>query len=293
MNSLAVFSQRIFAIATLLTLVACSTLAPVPAGEAPDLATAVVGYARVLQRFVTDQGEVDFSALRDDRADLDRYVAFVAKTPATSFTNADDRLAHYINSYNALSMYNVIDSGIPTTHAGLNKVRFFVLKKFLVGGEATSLYRYENDVIRKLNEPRIHFALNCSAVSCPVLPRVPFEGNKLEAQLQDETLKFFARAENLKLDAATKTVFVNAILRFYSEDFVPGHGPNLIAYINRYLPEKMPEDYALRFIDYDWTIANSRRSRLLEQRNVAPSRSDSGTTAAPTPSGRLGPPERG
>ena len=259
MNVILVSLQRIFSIAALLALVACTTLAPVPVSDASDPATAVAGYARVLQRFVNGRGEVDFAALRDDRTDLDRYVAFVAKTPAASFTDADVRLAHHINSYNALSMYNVIDSGIPATHAGLNKVRFFALKKFVIGGEAMSLYRYETDVIRKLNEPRVHFALNCSAVSCPVLPRVPFEAKGLEAQLQDETLKFFARRENLKLDPTTRTVSVNEILRFYTEDFVPGHAPNLIAYINRYIPEKIPEDYELRFIDYDWTVANSRR----------------------------------
>ena len=261
MNSIWFSLQRIFAIASLLALVACTTLAPVPAGDAQDPATAVAAYARVLQRFVNEKGEVDFATLRDDRTDLDRYVAFVAKTPATSFTNANDRLAHHINSYNALSMYNVIDSGIPATHAGLNKVRFFALKKFVIGGEAMSLYRYENDVIRKLNEPRIHFVLNCSAVSCPVLPRVPFEGQKLEAQMQDETLKFFARPENLKRDPATRTISVNEILRFYTEDFVPGHAPNLIAYINGYAGETIPADYELRFIDYDWTVANSRRRR--------------------------------
>ena len=261
MNVNHLFLLRSVAFILVLALAGCTTLAPVPVSDSVDSASAISAYTQVLQRFVNDKGEVDFAALRDDRKDLDRYVAFVAETPATSFTNANDRLAHHINSYNALSMYNVIDSGIPTTHAGLKKVRFFALKKFIIGGEPMSLYRYETDVIRKLNEPRIHFALNCSAVSCPVLPRIPFEGEKLESQLQNETLKFFARPENLKIDSAAKTVFVNAILRFYTEDFVPSHAPNLITYVNRYVPEKIPEIYELRFIDYDWTVANSRRTR--------------------------------
>ena len=261
MNSNPAYSRLLAILALLMVAVGCTTIAPVPTSEAPDPATAINAYARVLQRFVNDNGEVDFSALRDDRIDLDRYVAFVAKTPAASFTNADDRLAHHINSYNVLSMYNVIDSGIPATHAGLNKVRFFALKQFVIGGETMSLYRYETDVIRKLNEPRVHFALNCSAVSCPVLPRIPFTGENLEAQLQDETIKFFARPENLMLDPAMRSASINEILRFYTKDFVPHHAPNLIDYINRYAAKKIPVDYELRFLDYDWTVANSRRSR--------------------------------
>ena len=86
MNSNNVYSRLLAILALLLVAAGCSTLAPVPASESPDPATAIHAYARVLQRFVNDNGEVDFAALRDDRTDLDRYVAFVAKTPAASLT---------------------------------------------------------------------------------------------------------------------------------------------------------------------------------------------------------------
>ena len=251
-------TQRIFLLALLFTLAACSTLAPIPKTDTPDASASLAGYERVLQRFVNERGEVDFAALEKDRLDLDRYVAFVANTPAESFTNAKNRLAHYVNSYNALSMYNVIDSGVPHTHAGLNKLKFFVLKKFSIGGKPMSLYAYENDIIRKLNEPRVHFALNCSAVSCPQLPREPFRGEQLDRQLENEALKFFTRPENLKVDHASRQAFTNEILKFYSEDFAPSHAPTLIDYINRYAPEKIPADYQLRFFNYDWTVANSQ-----------------------------------
>ncbi len=252
-------STRIFALALLFTLAACSTFAPIPKTDRLDASESLAGYERVLQRFVNDRGEVDFAALEKDRVDLDRYVAFVANTPVELFTNANDRLAHYINSYNALSMYNVIDSGIPHSHAGLNKLKFFVLKKFSIGGKPMSLYAYENDIIRKLNEPRVHFALNCSAVSCPQLPREVFKGDGLDRQLETESLKFFARPENLKIDHASWRAFTNEFLKFYSEDFAPSYAPTLIDYINRYAPEKIPANYQLQFFEYDWTIANSRR----------------------------------
>jgi hypothetical protein len=123
-----------------------------------------------------------------------------------------------------------------------------------------SLYAYENDVIRKLGDPRTHFALNCSARGCPVLPRTPFTGDKLDAELDRETHKFFSENRNLRIDHPNKTVNVSEILEFYTEDFTPTHAPTLIAYINRYLADPIPEDYAVQFIDYDWTIANSRPS---------------------------------
>jgi uncharacterized protein YceK len=239
----------------------CASLVKLPeATEDFEREPPIQAYARVLYKYVNDGGEVDFPALQEDRADLDRYLAYIARTPASAFTDPQERLAHYINSYNALSMYNVLDLGIPETHAGWRKVRFFFLREFIIGGNKMSLYAYESDVIRKLGDPRTHFALNCSARGCPVLPRTPFTGDKLDAELDRETHKFFSENRNLRIDHPNKTVNVSEILEFYTEDFTPTHAPTLIAYINRYVADPIPEDYAVQFIDYDWTIANSRPS---------------------------------
>ena len=258
----------------LLLLGACATVVQLPehatAAPAVPLADALQGSARVLQRHVNEHGEVDFMALRDDASDaglpaLEHYVRAIAATPIDASSSAlpgkPARLAHMINAYNALSMYNVVASGIPATHAGLAKVRFFVLRKFDVGGAVMSLYDFENDIIRKQGDPRIHFALNCLAVSCPVLPRTPFTAELLDEELQREAKAFFARPHNLRLEAGTHTVFFNEILKFYTEDFVPAHAPNLIAYAQQFTGQPLPRDYAVAFTPYDWTVANSQRPR--------------------------------
>jgi hypothetical protein len=252
----------------LLLLGGCSTVVRLPATDIPTttLAQAQNGYASVLDRHVNAQGEVDFAALQADTSPtglraLQNYVQAIASTPLDAASIPQERLAHMINAYNALSMYNVIDAGIPPTHAGWAKLKFFVLRKFDIGGTLMSLYAFENDIIRKLNEPRIHFALNCSAVSCPVLPRKPFSASNLEDELQAETLKFFAQPGNLRIDHAEKTVYFNEILKFYTEDFSPSHAPNLIAYAQRYTPQTIPADYRTAFTPYDWTVANSQRKR--------------------------------
>jgi hypothetical protein len=244
----------------LLLLSGCSTLVPVPDAPADlDREKPVEAYARVLHTYVNARGEVDFPALQKQRADLDRYVAYIARTPASSIRDPNERLAHYLNSYNALSMYNVLASGIPKTHAGFAKVRFFYLRKLHIGGRTLSLYAYENDIIRKLKEPHVHFALNCSALGCPILPKTPFSGAALNQELDRETRKFFSERRNLRVDHSNKKVYLSELLRFYTKDFTPAHAPNLIAYVNRYAQEKIPEDYTVDFIPYDWTVANSRR----------------------------------
>lgn len=246
-------------------LSACATVVVTPTAPDSTPAQAVSAWARVLQRFVNDAGEVDFAALAQDRADLERYVRFVADMPLAQLPDADAKMAHMVNAYNALSMFNVLQSGIPATHAGLNKVSFFLLRKHQVGGQSLSLYAFENDVIRPfartLQDPRVHFALNCSALSCPVLPRVPFTATALHRELERETRAFFAQPRNFRVDAPNRTVWLSEILKFYAEDFVPVPASSLIAYANRYAPQAAPLDYALRYTPYDWTVANSRRAK--------------------------------
>ena len=255
-------------IAVLCLLSACSTVVKTSLRDAPllSLTQAERGYAAVLQRHVNDQGEVNFAALRDDKSSsglraLEAYVQAIGATPLDAAPTPQGNLAHMINAYNALSMYNVIASGIPATHAGWAKVKFFILRKFAIGGAVMSLYAFENDIIRKLNEPRVHFALNCSAVSCPVLPRTPFSADRLDEELERETRAFFARPENLRIEPGQRTVYFNEIFRFYTEDFTPAHAASLIAYAQRYTVLVIPPDYQVTFTPYDWTVADSRRKR--------------------------------
>ncbi|MBX9716656.1 MAG: DUF547 domain-containing protein, partial [Burkholderiaceae bacterium] len=123
-------------------------------------------------------------------------------------------------------------------------------------------YNFENEVIRpytrRLGEPRVHFALNCSALACPRLPRTPFTGADLPQQLERESRAFFARSDNFRVDHSGRTVWLSEILDFYPEDFVPTHGVNLIDYANRFVVEPAPLDYRIRYTPYDWTVANRR-----------------------------------
>lgn len=258
-------SLALILVATSILLVAIVFVAarfavrPAPDVALPSAEAAQAAWARVLERFVNERGEVDFRGLAQDRADLDRYLRFVADTPLSRLRAPNERLAHMINAYNALSMWNVIESGIPDSHAGWRKLVFFVFWKLPVDGRTLSLYHFENDVIRpftrSLNDPRVHFALNCSAVSCPELPRTPFEAESLDHQLERETRAFFARPENHRIDHEQRVVWLSEILDLYTEDFVPEPAPSLIAFANRYAPTAAPTDYKVRFTPYDWTIA--------------------------------------
>lgn len=247
-------------------LAGCATYVPPPSAGSASAGAPLEGWAVTLRRHVDDQGRTDFAGVKSDLGPLSAYLAFVARTSPDSnpgqFPTAEARLAYYVDSYNALAMYNVVDFGLPERLSLADRVRFFKLRRFKVGGRDISLYDYENDVIRPLGDERIHFALNCMAVSCPRLPRVPFSTGDLNRRLDEEAAFFFSEPRNLEVDHQARVVRVSEILKFYTEDFLRRE-PTLIAYINRYRTDKIPAGYKVEFINYDWTISHQPRGRRI------------------------------
>jgi hypothetical protein len=202
-------------------------------------------------------GRIDFDALRQNHADLDLVVAFVAAVDPISqprqFPDKASRLAFYINAYNAQAMYRVVQAGVPESLGGLRKFTFFYLRTFAVGGKSMSLHKFENDVICPLGDERVHFALNCMAVSCPRLPRVAFSAATLDEQLDTAARTFIGDTRNVWIDYANREVWLSAIFDFYTQDFL-AHASSLIAYVNRYRAAQILADVKVRFLEYHWTV---------------------------------------
>lgn len=243
----------------LASLTACAINVPAPKapGERPpSREEAEAAWAKVLSERVDDAGRVDFAGLTRDPADLDAYVAWVGSvSPKSSpdlFPTAEARLAHYVNAYNALAMYNVVRAGVPLRQPS-DKVRFFYNDRLLIGGERLSLYAFENDVIRPLGDPRVHFALNCMVRSCPRLPREPFVAERLDAQFEAAAREFLNDRRGVEVFPPEGVVRMSMILNWYEKDFL-AKAPNLAAYVDRYRPEPIPGGYEIEFMHYDWTL---------------------------------------
>lgn len=242
----------------LLSLMVTATSAPAATDRVPvSVAEWEALWTDVLASNVDDAGRIDFAALANDHGKLDRVVAFIAAVDPKSrpdlFPELNDRLAYYINAYNALAMFGIVKKGIPKSLAGFRKFTFFYWQTFTVGGEAISLYNLENKVIRPIGEERIHFALNCMVVGCPLLPRIAFSSAELDEQLESAAQTFIKEERNVQIDVDRHEIRLSSIFEFYTEDFT-AKAPSLAAYIDRYRPDTVPANFKIRFIDYDWTV---------------------------------------
>jgi hypothetical protein len=221
------------------------------AGSSPEGA-----WAAVLSRHVDDRGRVDFAGVAAQPRDLEVFVAWLATTsPAKdplAFPSREARLAYWLNAYNALAMYNVVRSGIPSELDSI-KVRFFGLTRFTIGGKTMSLNTLETRVVRPIGDPRVHFALNCMVRGCPRLLRVPYEASRIEEQLDAAARLFLNEERNVHLLPDRSTVRFSDILRFYKGDFLK-QAASLTAYANGYRESKIPAGWKEEFIPYDWVV---------------------------------------
>lgn len=223
-------------------------------------AVALEDWQKVLTQYVDKQGRVDFIGVSENPDALARYVAFVAEISPSShpqyFKTDNAVMAYHINTYNALAMQGVIDRGIPKGFTSVFKrASFFKFRSVVIGGQKTNLYDYENGVIRPLNEPRSHFALNCMVKDCPRLPQEAFLETTLDAQLESATIEFLNSDKHVKVDDKKNEVRLSGIMKFYTKDFVAsGKKQDLLSYVNPYRTNKIPSDYKVKYIDYDWRI---------------------------------------
>lgn len=76
-------------------------------------------------------------------------------------------MVYYINSYNVLVMYGVIEKGIFDGFISFFLwVVFFKFCDVVIGGKVINLYDFENDIIRLFNEFRVYFVFNCMVKDC-------------------------------------------------------------------------------------------------------------------------------
>lgn len=243
-----------------LVLSACSGpayISPPLTGESTPLRPPEEAWARVLKQFVDEQGRVDFAALSASPQDLARYVSWVSERDPASwpdlFRTPAHLAAYHLNAYNALAMYNMIDFGAPESLSMVDRREFFRNRKLFVAGRPASLDEYREQIVRGVNDSRVHFALNDMVAGGPRLPREPFRGAALEQQLDREARRFFGEDRNLRVDDGRRRIVLSALLREHRKDFLRA-APTLAAYASRFRDAPLPEGYELEFTDFDWRV---------------------------------------
>ena len=202
----------------------------------------------------TKDGQVNYPAIAADKS-FSTYLEQFAAAPPPSARN--EKLVYYMNAYNALAMKGILDGRSPSNF--ISRHLFFKSAKFKLAGGETNLHSIEHEILRKLDEPRIHFAIVCASVSCPEIRRDAFTAAKLEEQLDDNKHRFVNDPTRNHFDKKEKIAYLSQIFKWFAEDFEKSAG-SAQKFIAKYVSdadvakELAADGYKVKHLDYDWNL---------------------------------------
>lgn len=209
---------------------------------------------------------MNYFALMADKSMVD-YAETLSDFDMSTLTTREAKLAFWINSYNALSIYGVVkklqkDPNFASkgNKSWFGRVRFFALQKFNIGGQEYTLKTIEDNIRRDFEDPRIHFALNCSSLGCPLLKDGLYSAENIDAELDAATKLYLSSKEGLRLDKEEGVLYISMIFKWYRKDF-EATGKEVIEYIRDNAPDNIREfidenkgKVKLKNIEYDWAL---------------------------------------
>jgi hypothetical protein len=128
-----------------------------------------------------------------------------------------------------------------------------------VGGERVNLLDLEREWILTLGEPRVHFALHCVSASCPRLVDEPWRAEGLDAALDAAVTEYLDGPHGVRLDEERQVVQLSSLFDWYADEFL-AQAPSVVAWVNRHRTEPVAEDWAVEFLEYDWTLIDAARA---------------------------------
>lgn len=219
----------------------------------------------LLRRHVDAGGLVDYDALAGESSQLDEYLQAVASAQ-TSDLGRDERLALLLNAYNAFTLRLILDHQPLDSIHDIPGAQRWDDVRWNFAGQTFSLNQLEHEQIRpNFKEPRIHFALVCAAVGCPPLRSEAYLAERLEDQLQAQTMYVHTHARWFRYDASAQRVQLTQLYNWYGGDFEQVAG-SVLEHAAKYVPDlkralasgRQPE---VEFLDYDWALNRQERRR--------------------------------
>lgn len=227
-------------------------------------------FDNLLNKYVSGNS-VNYNDLIKEKEKLFKFTEQLAMISPDSheelFPTKNDKLAYWINAYNAFILETIIKDYPVESIKDINFIGFTVwLNKNLLGGEKISFKSLEDDIIReRFKDPRIHFAINCASASCPPLINEVYLPETLESQFNKSTTNFINNKNNFMIDVNEKVVYISAIFDWYEDDFIEWlknkhpeiNSPVILDYIKIYYNETIKNDwyeFDIEVNDYDWSL---------------------------------------
>jgi len=202
----------------------------------------------LLHRNVSKNGNVNYKGFQRDSKELQSYLSELASNVPTKSWSKNATLAYWINAYNAFTVKLIIDNYPTKSIKDINAP--WGKKFFSLGAKKYSLEVIEHDILRKMGEPRIHFAINCASFSCPNLLNEAYTESKLDKQLAAAAQGFINDRSKNSLTA--NKLEISKIFDWFAADFKKNG--TVIDFLNQYSKVKINSNAKVYYKEYNWSL---------------------------------------
>lgn len=203
---------------------------------------------KLLKEYVSESGKVNYESFKRDKSKLREYINYLKDHQPTKAWMKNQKLAYWINAYNALTI-DLILRNYPTK--SIKDIKDpWDQRLWQFGDKWLNLNDIEHQILRKMNEPRIHFAIVCASVSCPKLQNEAFTASNLEEQLTNATKEFLA--DKSKNDISQNNLKLSKIFKWFKKDFE--QEGSLIDFLNQYSTVIISDSAKKSYKDYNWDL---------------------------------------
>ncbi len=205
----------------------------------------------MLSQHVNAVGDVDYMAFLDDTTDLKDYLDYLSENePETTWSN-DKKMAYWINLYNAFTIYNILIEYPVNSILDIEGGMIWTQRLAMVGDSSYTLDQIEKErLLATYNEPRVHFAVNCAAASCPpLLNKARTEAN-IQQYYTSTTNSFINNTDYNYI--SMDSISVSKVFDWYAADF--GGANNIVDYFQQYADSTISDSAVVTYQMYDWDL---------------------------------------
>jgi hypothetical protein len=215
--------------------------------------------------------QVRYAEFVKDRAQLKNYLDSLSKVNEAEFASwsKPQQMAFLINAYNAFTVEKIL-----TRYPNIKSIwdfgkvfgNPFKDRFFTLFGRVFSLDQIEHETLRKkgvYDEPRVHFAVNCASIGCPMLREEAYVAERLDAQLEEQARRFLSDNSRNRFSPQKSALEVSKIFDWYKQDWANGYR----GFTGKGEPIQSREEY---FARYDKLLADEPQSQKLIQEQKAP-----------------------
>ncbi|MEO5909540.1 MAG: DUF547 domain-containing protein [Pelobium sp.] len=210
-------------------------------------------FDKLLKANVSSKGMVNYASFAKSKATLESYITSLSKTN-TATLSKNEKLAFWINAYNAITIDQIIRNyPIKSILKIADGKVWDQTLPFKFDGRAVTLNDIEKKILlgSDLFDARIHFAVNCAAVSCPTLQNRAYTADNIQGLLTANTKAALANPAFNKISASNASL--SKLFDWYKADFVKGEG-SIVNFINKYSSTKINGNTKIDYLEYNWDL---------------------------------------